>query len=106
MCSCSSADSIAGGSNDEEIYAEEVVEDEGGSELVLVPRRAWRDLVSQATPLACKSVGTRLGDEQDGHLCYFLCFNLVHFVKQQAHPLSSGRTSDQLLRFQRGHTDL
>ena len=39
VCSCSIADSIAGGSNDEEIYAEEVVEDEGGSELGLVPRR-------------------------------------------------------------------
>ena len=45
------ADSIVGGSNDDEIYAEEVVEDGGGSELVLVPRRevrvfeimAWRD---------------------------------------------------------------
>ena len=32
MC-LSSADSIAGGSNDEEIYAEEVVEDDGGNEL-------------------------------------------------------------------------
>ena len=31
------ADSIAGGNDDEEIYAEEVVENEGGSELVLVP---------------------------------------------------------------------
>ena len=30
VCSSSSADRIAGGSNDEEIYAEEVAEDEGG----------------------------------------------------------------------------
>ena len=38
MYNSSSTDSIASGSNDEEIYAEEVVEDDGGSELILVPR--------------------------------------------------------------------
>ena len=42
------------------IYPEEVVEDEGGSELVLVPRRAWRDLVSQATPLVEDEGGREL----------------------------------------------
>ena len=48
MCSSSSAntiaDSIAGSrqNNDEEIYAEEVVEDEGGSEPVIVPRTEVR----------------------------------------------------------------
>ena len=41
VCSSSSADSIASSSNDE-IYAEEVVEDEGESELVLVRRREVR----------------------------------------------------------------
>ena len=39
--SSSSADSIASNSNDE-IYAEELVEDEGESELVLVRRREVR----------------------------------------------------------------
>ena len=38
VCSSSSADSIAGGSDDAHVYEEEVVEDEEGSELVLVPR--------------------------------------------------------------------
>ena len=42
MQTASSEDSTAGGSNDDEIYAEEVVEDEGGSELVLLPRREVR----------------------------------------------------------------
>ena len=36
------ADRVTGGNNDDEIYAEEVVEDGGGSELVLVPRREVR----------------------------------------------------------------
>ena len=36
------ADRVAGGSNDDEIFAEEVVEDGGRSELVLVPRREVR----------------------------------------------------------------
>ena len=37
VCGSSSADSIATESNDEGTYAEEVVEDEGERELVLVP---------------------------------------------------------------------
>ena len=41
VCSSSSTDSIISGSSDE-IYAEEVVEDEGESERVLVPRREVR----------------------------------------------------------------
>ena len=41
VCSSSSADSIISGSSDE-IYAEEVVEDEGESERILVPRREVR----------------------------------------------------------------
>ena len=35
------ADRVAGGSNDDEIYAGEVVEDGRGSELVLAP---WREV--------------------------------------------------------------
>ena len=43
VCSSSSADSIAGDSNDEDVgYTEEVIEAEGGSELVLIPRREVR----------------------------------------------------------------
>ena len=42
MCSSSNADSIAGGSNDQEIYTDELVKDEGGSELVLVLSREVR----------------------------------------------------------------
>ena len=42
VCSSSSADSIAGGSNDEDAYAEEIIEVEEGSELVLIPRREVR----------------------------------------------------------------
>ena len=44
MQTASSEDSTAGGSNHDEIYAEEVVEDEGGRKLVLVslPRRVVR----------------------------------------------------------------
>ena len=42
VCSSSSADSIAGGSNDEDIYAEEMVEAEEGSEPILIPRREVR----------------------------------------------------------------
>ena len=38
VCSSSSADSVAGGSDDANVYAEEVVEDEEGREVVLVPR--------------------------------------------------------------------
>ena len=38
VCSSSSADSVAGGSDDAHVYEEEIVEDEEGSELVLVPR--------------------------------------------------------------------
>ena len=37
-CSSSSADSVVGGSDDAHVHKEEVVEDEEGSELVLVPR--------------------------------------------------------------------
>ena len=42
VCSSSSADSITGGSNDEDIYAEEMVEAEEGSEPILIPRREVR----------------------------------------------------------------
>ena len=42
VCSSSNADSIAGGSNDEEIYTDELVKDEGGSELVLALSREIR----------------------------------------------------------------
>ena len=42
MCSSSNADSITGGSNDEEIYTDELVKDDGGSELVLVLSREVR----------------------------------------------------------------
>ena len=41
--SSSSADSIAGGSNDEDIYAEEVIEDEGENEIVLVPGKEVKE---------------------------------------------------------------
>ena len=43
--SSSSADSIAGGSNDEDMYTEEVIENEGENELVLVPRRKVRVII-------------------------------------------------------------
>ena len=39
VCSFSNADSIAGSSNDEEIYTDKLVKDEGGRELVLVLSR-------------------------------------------------------------------
>ena len=42
VCSSSSADSIAGASNDEAVYAEEMVEAEEGSELILIPTREVR----------------------------------------------------------------
>ena len=42
VCSSSSADSIAGGSNDEDAYTEKIIEVEEGSEIVLIPRREVR----------------------------------------------------------------
>ena len=40
--SSSSAESIAGSSNDEDVYTEGVIEAEEGNELVLIPRREVR----------------------------------------------------------------
>ena len=42
VCMSLSTDRIAGTSDDDDIFTEEVVEDEGASELVLVPRRQVR----------------------------------------------------------------
>ena len=51
--SSSSAESIASGSNEEEVYTEEVIEAEEGSEVVLVPGREVR-----ASVMPCDSLST------------------------------------------------
>lgn len=42
VCRSSSAESVSGCSDDEDVCTEEVVDDEGVSELVLIPRREVR----------------------------------------------------------------
>ena len=42
VCSSSSADSITSSKSDKDRYIEEVIDDEGESELILVPRKEVR----------------------------------------------------------------
>ena len=49
VCSSLSADSVVGGSSNEDVCTEEIVDDEGVSELVLIPRREVRVIIDDTT---------------------------------------------------------